>query len=421
MARKSLFFTLALTALGLLGGCTLLNLLPNPSASPTVFKDLNTSELRCLVFPEDKSEHIVRSLEEYAALFQSPQQFLGIPECQKLTRQPPVDLKLYSIVGQQVRGGGCDARFQRIVRRDDPNRVVIYRVVMQSFGLCEMLISSHNWIAVPRLPETYTVEFESERAQWDSTTPVPDLELQLEIEPTFAPPRWVAEFGRVPPFSLYSDGTVIYLQSQPESSEQLVRTVRLTESEKQALLEHVENLGFDRLANREPKPGEPVVADAPYTVLRMKRDAALKEVRVYFEYVTDVQAWQAILNLLMHYDHPAPQEYRAQQATLFIRKLSPEEASQYDNARVKGWPYSTQYLKPHKPDQQYEWAWVFRGQELTQYWQENGAQLPQYLVYGGTGGLYEIQVVPWTLDESFPKEAIEKFPELSSRTTSAND
>jgi hypothetical protein len=151
----------------------------------------------------------------------------------------------------------------------------------------------------------------------------------------------------------------------------------------------------------------------------MKRGAGLKEVRVYFEYVNDAAAWQAILSLLFHYDHPKAQEYRAQQATLFVRKLTPQEASQYDNVRVKGWPYSAQYLTPHKPDQ-HEWAWVLRGTELAKFWQDNGVQFRNPLIYGGTGGLYEVEAVPWLPDESFPQELMERYPDLSALSNGAH-
>ncbi|OGF53543.1 MAG: hypothetical protein A2Z21_07545 [Candidatus Fraserbacteria bacterium RBG_16_55_9] len=407
--RKATCLLFVFGALGL-SGCDLLDSLsPDFTPSPVLFEDLSMSELHCIVFPEGVDSHIIRNPIEYAALFNPPQSFLGTPECKNLTRQPPVDLSKYTILGQLVQGGGCSARFQKIVNRNDVERFIRFVVVMQSFGLCEMLISNRNWIAIPSIPRTYEVGFAAEHRQWAATTPIPELELQLEYEPTFAPRRWTVEFGRVPPFSLYKDGTAIYLKTVPNSSEQHVRTVKLSESERQALLKRVEELGFDRLASREPRPGEPIIADAPYIVLRMERGAALKEVRVYFNYVSDAQAWQAILDLFESYDHPRAEEYRAQQATLFVRKLSDEEEAQYDNVRVKSWPYGQKYLKPHKPDQ-YEWAWVFSGNELQQFWQDNGTLYPQLLIYGGSGGLYEIEVVPWLPDDSFPIDVIESYP-----------
>lgn len=408
--RKATCLLFVFGALGL-SGCDLLNsLLPDLTPNPVLFEDLSTSELKCIVFPEGVNQHIIHAPEEYAALFQSPHQTLGTSECKNLTRLPPVDLAQYTILGQLVQGGGCSARFQKIVHRTDVDRIVSYQVVMQSFGLCEMLISNRNWIAIPSIPRTYEVGFGTEHRQWVSTTPVPELELQWEYEPTFAPRRWTVEFGRVPPFSLYKDGTVIYLKTVSDSSEQLVRTVKLSEAERQALVKRVEELGFDRLASRGPRPGEPIIADAPFTVLRMQRGAALKEVRVYADYVSDAQAWQAILALLQSYDHPRATEYRAQQATLFVRKLSDEEETQYDNVQVKSWPYNPRYLKKHVPDQYDEWAWIFSGDELERFWQDNGASYPQFLVYGGPGGLFEIEVVPWLPDESFSQGEIEYYP-----------
>jgi hypothetical protein len=416
MIRVFMRSVLCLSMLGF-SGCQLpFPLWPVQTSGPTHFVDLTTSELQCLIFPEDQNEHVIRSAEQYAALFQVPQQLLDTPECQTLTGQPPVNLREYSIVGVLAQGGGCGARFERIIRRDDANRQLLYHVVMQSFGLCDMLISNRNWLAVPRIPEAYELQFQVDHEPWESADPpISELELQLEIEPTFALPRWMVDFGRVPPLSLYSDGTVVYLHSVSDSLEQHVRTVKLTPTEKQALLDRVQHLGFDRLASRNPKPAEPVIADAPYTVLHMERGAALKEVRIYYEYVNDEQAWQSILDFLYRYDHPSAEAYRPANATLFVRKLTNEEAAQYSTVRLNSWPYHSRYLRPHHPSQLYEWAWIFRGAELAQHWQENGSFFPQPLLYAGSGGLYEIEVVPWLPDDSFPEEIIHSYPNVQLR------
>ena len=78
---------------------------------------------------------------------------------------------------------------------------------------------------------------------------LPDVLIQFDYEPTFSTPERFAPFGRVPPFTLLEDGTLIYLDEGGRYDEQRVMEVRLSGDDVEALVQQVLDLGFERLEN----------------------------------------------------------------------------------------------------------------------------------------------------------------------------
>ncbi len=78
---------------------------------------------------------------------------------------------------------------------------------------------------------------------------LPDVLIQFDYEPTFSTPERFAPFGRVPPFTLLEDGTLIYLDEGGQYDEQRVMEVRLSGDDVEALVQQVLDLGFERLEN----------------------------------------------------------------------------------------------------------------------------------------------------------------------------
>ena len=78
---------------------------------------------------------------------------------------------------------------------------------------------------------------------------LPDVLIQFDYEPTFSTTERFAPFGRVPPFTLLEDGTLIYLDGGGRYDEQRVMEVRLSGDDVEALVQQVLDLGFERLEN----------------------------------------------------------------------------------------------------------------------------------------------------------------------------
>ncbi len=74
---------------------------------------------------------------------------------------------------------------------------------------------------------------------------LPDVLIQFDYEPTFSTPERFAPFGRVPPFTLLEDGTLIYLDEGGRYDEQRVMEVRLSGDDVEALVQQV--LDLERL------------------------------------------------------------------------------------------------------------------------------------------------------------------------------
>ena len=158
---------------------------------------------------------------------------------------------------------------------------------------------------------------------------LPDVLIQFEYEPTFSTPERFAPFGRVPPFTLLEDGTLIYLDEGGRYDEQRVMEVRLSGDDVEALVQQVLDLGFERLENYSEQcqnldDGTGMcLADASYTVLRVRLPSGEpRQVRIYANFGSDLQALESIRSTLREYSHPDARPYVPAKAILFIRPMA---------------------------------------------------------------------------------------------------
>ncbi len=75
---------------------------------------------------------------------------------------PNIDFSKHSLLTKSTNGGGCSATYQRKVLKDTENKKIIYQILVDYEGTCEMLLGSRNWAIMPKISNNYTVEFKLE-------------------------------------------------------------------------------------------------------------------------------------------------------------------------------------------------------------------------------------------------------------------
>lgn len=78
-----------------------------------------------------------------------------------VTFSPP-DFSQYTILGKYAKGT-CRAIFERNVSRDNSKKECVYKIKVRECGSCELLISSMNWVLVPKIPDDYNAIFVTEK------------------------------------------------------------------------------------------------------------------------------------------------------------------------------------------------------------------------------------------------------------------
>ena len=102
--------------------------------------------------------------------------------------------------------------------------------------------------------------------------------------------------------------------------------VRLSGDDVEALVQQVLDLGFERLENYSEQCQNldygtgMCLADASHTVLRVRLPSGEpRQVRIYANFGSDLQALESIRSTLREYSHPDARPYVPAKATLFIR------------------------------------------------------------------------------------------------------
>ncbi|MDQ3071885.1 MAG: hypothetical protein M3Q97_01285 [Bacteroidota bacterium] len=110
---------------------------------------LNAHNILCL--PETGQEFIINDTAAYRAVF------ADMPPCDL----PAIDFNSETLLGLYTTGT-CNVRYTREVERIEAEKRYIYNVIIHSCGWCKSLVVNYNWVTVPKLPEGWTVTFESE-------------------------------------------------------------------------------------------------------------------------------------------------------------------------------------------------------------------------------------------------------------------
>lgn len=100
-----------------------------------------------LVFREDDN------FQDYGAKIKE-----DYSSCQK-ANLPVIDFAKYGLLSKLTQGGCCSDSYDRRVYRDSSAKIIIYEILVEYEGACEMLCGNFNWVLVPRIPEDYTIEF----------------------------------------------------------------------------------------------------------------------------------------------------------------------------------------------------------------------------------------------------------------------
>jgi hypothetical protein len=128
-------------------------------------------------------------------------------------------------------------------------------------------------------------------------------------------------WGDLPELTLLDDGTLIYRDGQ-------AMAVQLTQPDARALVQHVLDLGFERLEShwdpcQTAADGTGVcITDATTSRLRLRMsDGTLGEVDNYAEFANDPDALRAIRAFLTDYRNPAAEPYVPEKAVVYLRPI----------------------------------------------------------------------------------------------------
>jgi hypothetical protein len=73
---------------------------------------------------------------------------------------PTIDFSRKTLLIQHAGAGGCSAKFDPYVGRDDKNKTFTFAIKRTISGACDMSIFHSSYITIPKIPQDFTVKFE---------------------------------------------------------------------------------------------------------------------------------------------------------------------------------------------------------------------------------------------------------------------
>jgi len=103
------------------------------------------------------------SLHRNTAIITSQGQYDSLISSRDSVCHPFIDFAQFTLLGQRVTAMGCDLPdYQVTVLRDDLSKRIIFNLLIVEHGNCQAGILGCVWILIPKLPESYTVDFEKD-------------------------------------------------------------------------------------------------------------------------------------------------------------------------------------------------------------------------------------------------------------------
>ena len=234
---------------------------------------------------------------------------------------------------------------------------------------------------------------------------------QTDYEPTFFRPETFYAFGRVPGFTLYAGGLVVYLDEGLTFEDQQVFQVTLTPEETEDLYNQIYHLDFAGLESytdycQDQADGTQLcIADAAVTILRgLLPGGRFREVAIYANFANDQAAFSGILDLTNTYTHPQAQLYTPDRASLFIQPIDKAVG-----VPVLDWPLAPAIIKIAEVGDLGLWAFVLEGEALEQFL----AAVPRNtgdFFFNLSGQDYATFLVPWLPGADYRAAISQAFP-----------
>ena len=244
--------------------------------------------------------------------------------------------------------------------------------------------------------------------EWLSGLRPETILLQMDYEPTFSLEEHSYVFGRIPPFTLYADGMVVFLDEGETFDGQQVLIVHIEPEAVLTLLRDVREAGFTGLEDQldfcytDENDEQICIADAAYTILRMTLpDGTLREVKTYANFSNDPGAFEEIVLIMDGFTHPDAEAYMPELAALFIRALPGDL-----EVPVRMWPLAEDRL----PVISEQLRIIVLDAKESKIFIDAVGQNTGSFYFDVSGTAFSAYLVPWLPYEDYSSEVAEAFP-----------
>lgn len=177
--------------------------------------------------------------------------------------------------------------------------------------------------------------FSEDKLAGTATAPFDQIDVQLDSLPTFAITTGLAgvtSFSRLPEFTLYRDGTVLYPDDSDDTAPPKLVTTKLAPAEATALREHLFALGIEQLKSHADDCSCPVPSarggaisvcafDANYTLLRYRtRDGELRHLVTYAGFWNRRAIAKSVIEHLRSWRSPSATVFEPAKAALVVMR-----------------------------------------------------------------------------------------------------
>ena len=74
----------------------------------------------------------------------------------------PIDFSQYTVFGKYA-DGSCRVIFEKNITKKVEQKKYIYKITVIQCGFCEKLVTSMNWVLIPKIEDDFIVEFVVEK------------------------------------------------------------------------------------------------------------------------------------------------------------------------------------------------------------------------------------------------------------------